>query len=231
MTNAPQPARVSDEILDGFRKVSTIAIADALDSVLHIPGIVHQLTPLDDGVRFVGRAVTVHFVPTIEFADYHKFTSTEAAEETGKDDVLVLAAGGLEQAIWGDQQASEAKRRELAGVIVDGYHRDTAQLRKIGLPVFSRGRNPAPVRGHGRREALNVPVSFCGIRIDPGDIIVADEDGIVVVASGKAEEVLRIATEIHVAELKVIEDYEAGRDLLESRDERLPEYLRPWYLR
>lgn len=231
MTNAAQPPRVSDEILDGFRKVSTIAIADALDSVLHIPGIIHRLAPLVDGMCFVGRAVTVHFVPTIEFSDYHKYTSTEAAEFTTKDDVIVCAANGLEQAIWGDQQASEAKRRELAGVIVDGYHRDTAQLKKIGLPMFSLGRNPAPVRGHGRREAINVPVSVCGIRVDPGDVIVADEDGIVVIASGRAEEVLRIATEIHVSELKVIEDYEAGRDLVESRNERLPEYLRPWYLR
>lgn len=223
--------RVSDEILDGFRKVSVIAIADALDSVLHLPGIISRLHPLVDGYRFVGRAVTVHFVPTSAFDDYHKFTSTEAAEFTSKGDVIVCAANGLEQAIWGDQQASEAKRRQLAGAVIDGYLRDVVQLKKLDMPVFSRGRNPAPVRGHGRREAINVPIQVCGMLVNPGDVIAADEDGIVVIAAARAEEVLKISTEIHESELLVIEDYEQGRDLLQSRAERLPEYLRPWYLR
>lgn len=229
--NPPAAVRVSDELIEAFRNVSVISIADALDSVLHIPGIIWKLQPLVDGSRFVGRAVTVHFVPTAAFDDYHKFTSTEAAEFTGKDDVIVCAANGLEQAIWGDQQASEARRRQLAGAVIDGYLRDAVQLKKIGLPVFSRGRNPAPVRGHGRREAINVPVQVCGILVNPGDIVVADEDGIVVVPAGRAEEVLKISREIHESELQVIADYEQGKDLLKSRDERLPKYLRPWYLR
>jgi regulator of RNase E activity RraA len=222
---------VPDDVVAAYRQVSTIAIADALDSVFHLPGIISNLNPLVDGSRFVGRALTVRFVPTGAFEDYHKLTSTEAMSKSQAGDVIVLAAGAFSQAVWGDQQAAEASKRGFSGAVVDGYIRDVAYLKRLGLPVFAKGRSPAPVRGHGRREAVNVPVSVCGMLVEPGDIVAADEDGIVVVAAARAAEVLKVAQEIHESEVLVAKDVAEGRDLLESRQARLPEYLRPWYLR
>ncbi len=231
MASVTKPPIVSDEVLAAYKELSTIAIADALDSVFHVPGIIGNLNPLVDGMRFCGRARTVRFVPVARFEDYHKVTSTEAMADSRPGEVMVLAAGAFTQAVWGDQQASEARKREFAGAVVDGYIRDVAFLKKLGLPVFARGRTPAPVRGHGRREEVNVPIEVCGMLVEPGDIVSADEDGIVIVQAARAEEVLKVAQEIHQSEVLVAKDVEEGKDLLKSRDERLPKYLRPWYLR
>lgn len=222
---------VSDEVLAAYKKISTIAIADALDSVFHVPGIIGNLNPLIDGMKFCGRARTVRFVPVSRFEDYHKVTSTEAMADSRADDVMVLGAGAFTQAVWGDQQAAEAQRRQLAGVVVDGYIRDVAYLKQLGLPVFARGRTPAPVRGHGRREEVNVPIEVCGMLVEAGDIVSADEDGIVIVQASRAEEVLKVALEIHDSEVIVAKEVAEGKDLLKARDEHLPKYLRHWYLR
>jgi regulator of RNase E activity RraA len=106
--------------------------------------------------------------------------------------VVVVEAGDLEYAVAGGNVCAWAQRRGILGFVVDGVVRDVAEVRAYAFPVFARGVVPVPggKRGGG---VLNGPVTCGGVRVHPGDVVVADEEGVVVVESARALEVLRAA--------------------------------------
>lgn len=106
--------------------------------------------------------------------------------------VVVVEAGDLEYAVAGGNVCGWAQHRAIAGFVVDGMVRDVAEVRASGFPVFARG--VVPIAG-GKRGGgvLNGPVTCGGVRVQPGDVVVADEEGVVVVERGRALEVLRAA--------------------------------------
>ena len=106
--------------------------------------------------------------------------------------ILVVEAGDVDYAVAGGNMCAVAQRHGIAGLVVDGVIRDLAEVRELGLPVFARGVIPVP----GAKNAiapLNEPVRCGGITVSPGDIVVADEEGIVVTPSSRRDEVLRAA--------------------------------------
>jgi RraA family protein len=136
-------------------------------------------------VPFAGPAVTVS-VPTNSF-----FVSKLAMDLTQPGDVLVMTArGNTAHALLGGNICKGLKQRGLAGVVVDGAVRDAEQMQAVGLPVHARalatGFNFGP-KGQGE---VNVPIAFGQCVVFPGDIIVADEQGIVVIPPAHAEEIL-----------------------------------------
>ena len=132
-----------------------------------------------------------------------------AADLAEPGDVIVLAAGGLnERACFGDMTATCWKSKGIEGVVVDGAARDVARLRTLAFPVFARGVTPRNFHypaglDHG---AVNVPVVCAGVLVEPGDIVIGDDDGVVVVPQ-------RIATEIIEAASNYLEGENAGRAL------------------
>src|SRR5437660_10629689 len=103
--------------------------------------------------------------------------------------VMVLEDGANYAGIGG-LMATAMKYRGFAGAIIDGSVRDTPQIRKLQFPVFSRGVAPSTTINHYRVAGVNLPVMCAGVRVSPGDIIAADEDGVVAVAHAQAAEVL-----------------------------------------
>jgi regulator of RNase E activity RraA len=106
--------------------------------------------------------------------------------------VIVVESGDVEYALAGGNVCAVAQRRGIAGFVLDGVIRDVAEIRERGFPVFARGVVPIP----GRKAAvvpLNIAVRCGGVAVSPGDIVVADEEGIVVVPAGRQEQVLRDA--------------------------------------
>ncbi len=106
--------------------------------------------------------------------------------------VIVVQAGDQECAVAGGNVCAWAQHRGIAGFVVDGMVRDVAEVRTRGFPVFARGIVPIP-GGKDKSGVLNGPVTCGGVRVRPGDVVVADEEGIVVVEAERAEEVLRAA--------------------------------------
>ena len=117
---------------------------------------------------------------------------------------VIVVEGDLNITGLGGLMATAAKSREMAGVIVDGAVRDVAEIRQLGLPVFSRSVAPSSVVGRYASVANQIPVKCAGVMVNPGDIIVAGEDGVVVVPASRAAEVLKRAQEIDELEKKMV---------------------------
>jgi regulator of RNase E activity RraA len=106
--------------------------------------------------------------------------------------------------------------RGLTGAVVDGSIRDTPQIRRLQFPVFSRGVVPSTTINHYRFSGVNVPVMCAGVRVNAGDIITADEDGVAVVPRAKAAEVLKKAQELDNIEHSMLPFIEKYRSLKEA---------------
>jgi len=140
------------------------------------------------------------------------FGVVRALQQAAPGDVLVVDGGGRPTALAGELFARAALGRGLAGIIVDGGYRDLAWIETCELPVYSR--HVSPMAGTAARlGVLGEPVSCGGVRVSPGDIVVADRDGIVLLDPADAERVLGAAAGVKAAEARVVERLEAGGDL------------------
>lgn len=141
----------------------------------------------------------------------------EAIDDAPPGAVLVVDNGGRDdEACVGDLLALEAHLAGLAGIVIDGFHRDSAQLATIGIPVFSRGAFPrGPVRVPPAAPAMRT-ATIGGVTIRPGDTIVADDDGVVVVAAENADEVLPLAERIQETDTAQAERMRDGETLREQ---------------
>jgi regulator of RNase E activity RraA len=128
---------------------------------------------------------------------------------------MVLENGG-DYAGIGALMSTAMKYRGLAGAVVDGSVRDTPQLRRIQFPVFSRGVVPSTTINHYRFAGANVPVTCAGVRVNPGDIIVADEDGVAAVPRARAADVLKKAQELDDTEHRMLPFIEKFRSITEA---------------
>ncbi len=176
--------RPPKHIVDGLKELATTAIADLLklESVVR-----HAIRPLWTPIpRIAGPAFTVrtarHDNLMLHAAIYHA--------EAG--DVIVVEAGDDEMAVAGGNVCAVAQRRGVAGLIVDGAVRDVGESRANGFPLYARGRSPIPAGKDGPGD-IGVPIVCGGARVHPGDVVVADEEGIVIVAKARAEALLREA--------------------------------------
>jgi regulator of RNase E activity RraA len=117
---------------------------------------------------------------------------------------VIVVEGSLDVAALGGLMGTTAKARGMVGVVIDGSVRDVAELRALPLPVYARGVVPSSSVGRYASVARDVPVTCAGVTVRPGDIIVAGEDGVVVVPADKAEQVLKRAQEIDARETKMV---------------------------
>ena len=177
-TEIPRPAA---GVVQAFGDLSPTTLGDMLDlgCVMRI-----GIGPLWPGMpRIAGPAFTVRTAPR----DNLMLHAAIYLAEPG--DVIVVEAGDAETAVAGGNVCAVAQRRGVAGFVIDGVIRDVAESRANAFPVFARGVSPMPRGAEGPGE-INAPITCGGIRVSPGDVIVADEEGIVVVPGGRAAEVL-----------------------------------------
>jgi 4-hydroxy-4-methyl-2-oxoglutarate aldolase len=191
-------------VLDGFRALPDLTgmSSDAMDE-LGIVGVVPaaSLRPTDPKARIVGRALTVHNVAAkMQVADAVKagvsmLAEIEAHNLAEPGDILVLQ--GVDQVSnMGSISASIGRRQGELGAIVDGAVRDIDHSREIGYAIWSR--SVSPITGKWRIEtiAVNQPVSICGITVNPGDLVLADEVGVCFIPRERAADVLERAQRI-----------------------------------
>jgi regulator of RNase E activity RraA len=198
--------------------VEAASVADAMEQLYgQRSHMSHEMRPLFT-TKFAGPAVTV-LMKKGEHKDGAPASQgmLDAIDSAPAGSVYVMVLPeGADFAGIGGLMATAMKYRGLTGAIIDASVRDTPQIKRLQFPVFSRGIAPSTSINHYRFEGVNVPVTCAGVRVNPNDIIVADEDGVVVVPRAKAADVLKKAQELDDTEHKMLPFIEKFKSLKEA---------------
>ena len=169
------------EIIEEFRKYESPDISDLMNRLYAMSRSIHHI--VGDN-KFVGPACTVKVYPGDNLM-VHK-----ALDVAKPGDVIVVDTGGtMTNAVIGDLVASKAKHRGIAGFVIDGLVRDYSALKEVDIPIFARGVTPIGPLHRGPGE-LNFAISCGNIVVNPGDIVCADQSGVVVVCKSFSTEIL-----------------------------------------
>lgn len=192
------------ELIEGFQSVAVASVADAVDKVCGKRGYMDaSIKPRINDKRICGPAATVLEAATDEFVPPQH--ALDLIDEAPRGSVIVISIKGGEPnvAVWGGLMTAGAVANEHAGAVLDGGVRDLTEIRRdYGFPVYARDVSPGTTLGRYRTVASQVPVEVGGVMVHPGDIVVGDVDGVVVVPKDKAAEVLAMAKEIDARELE-----------------------------
>ncbi len=197
--------KMEEEIREILEKVSTPNVSDAMHRARAIPDVY----PLVRGKKVVGRAVTVNTMD----GDWAK--SVEAIDVAEKGDVLVIRCSGDSSAVWGELATRSCINKGISGVIIYGAVRDVDDIRELGYPVFAKKEVPNAGEPKGFGE-IGVVIDCGGVKVKPGDWIIADDNGVMVIPSERAYEIARRALEVKKHEERIRgEIEEKGRTLAE----------------
>lgn len=178
---APAWDRPDQQVLQRFREHSVANLGDALDRLNIVDG---GISPVWHGAKAVGTAL-----PVLTVAGDNKAVIA-ALDHIRPGDILVINASGYDgRAVIGDNLAQRFDVFGAVGAVVDGYVRDGVIIEKLGVPVFARGLTPAGPFKNGPG-TIGEPVALGGVVVNPGDIVVADDDGVIVIPPHRAEEAL-----------------------------------------
>jgi regulator of RNase E activity RraA len=202
-----------DRNLQRASKLDTTSLSDALDR-LGIAGQCLNIKPLDHRFRLTGRAFTILYGP----AGTPPGTVGDYIDDVPAGRVVVLDNGGRENAtVWGDILTWVSHTRGIAGTVIDGACRDTHLSRELGYPIYSRSYSMRTGKDRVQVEAVNGPVNIGDARVEPGDLLRGDADGVLVIPRGHEDAVLAAAEEIDAVEQKIRAAVNEGRTLAEAR--------------
>jgi regulator of RNase E activity RraA len=198
------PAPQSNEdaaLLDGFRHVEVASVSDALEQLTgKRMYMTHRMRPIFS-TRFVGSALTVSLKKESNHDPDALKGMLQAIDSGGPNSVYVMVVeDGNDIAGMGGLMGTAMAARNFSGAVIDGGVRDTAYLQKIGFPVYALGIVPSTSIGHYRFAGSNLAVTCDGVPVNPGDIVTADPDGVVVVPRSVATKVLSLAREMDFKE-------------------------------
>lgn len=195
--------RVSEEnIREMLSKVSSANISDAM----HRQGELKGIRPVCSGVKMIGPAFTVRTYP----GDWAK--TVEAIDEAPQESVIVIDAGGVEPAVWGELATNSCLENNIEGVVIDGAIRDVVEIRKLKFPAFARIITPTAGEPKGFGE-MGVPVKVGGVRVFPGDWVFGDDDGVVVIPQKRAVEITNRAMDVLERENRIRKEIKQGGTL------------------
>jgi 4-hydroxy-4-methyl-2-oxoglutarate aldolase len=190
------------ELIERLLEIDVSALSDADKSLPIVDPAVRAMIP---DVRMAGPAFTV-------VAEDDHLPVMTALAEAAPGDVLVIATNGGTRAVFGELVASEARRRGLAGIVVDGLCRDLRGLRRIGLPAFARGTTPRSGTVVSRA-AHGATIGCGGVQVSPGDIVFGDDDGLLIAAPDRIAAAMDAAGLIARSERAILAAQERGEGL------------------
>ncbi len=203
-------ARPAQDLIDAFRNQSPATLHEAMGRKGALP---FPIKPLYPGMRVCGPAVTVACGPTDNLMIHVAMALTKPG------DVLVVDFKGMTEAgPWGDVLTASALQRGLAGLVIDGCVRDAAAIRDMGFPVFCRGTNMKGTTKTQPAGDVNTTIVCAGVIVAPGDIVVGDDDGVVVVPQAEAAATLAKADERERMEEAFREKLNAGQTTVDVLD-------------
>lgn len=198
-----------------LEKLSTTNISDALDA-LGLKGATYGIRPMwHSWGKVIGKAVTVKMTAAGLTKSKHHL-GVKAIDVAGPGDVILIDNGGrLDTSCWGGILANGAKAKGISGVVIDGAFRDLDDCIEADFPVYARGTVVATARGRIMEEATNVMVQFGGVQVRPGDIVVGDRSGVVIIPQEKLDEVIAKAEELYQKEESMISEIRSGVPIIE----------------
>jgi regulator of RNase E activity RraA len=188
-------------MLDAYRHVEAASVSDAIEQLLHQKRYMSHRMQSIFPAKFAGTALTVKLVKQENHDADALSGMLKAIDSGGTGSVYVMQVeDGADIAGMGGLMGTAMFSRGFAGAVIDGGVRDLPQLKKIGFPVYSTGPAPSTSVSHYRFGGMNIPVDCDGVRVNPNDIIVADQDGVVVVPRDRAAEILVLAQKLDNSE-------------------------------
>lgn len=196
-TTAPLRSRTNPPLPENWQQLFASVLSDALDAAGVRNQAMHpSIRPLDETLKLCGRARTGIYMETAYVEPGANPYELEIAivDDLKPGDVAVFACGGSSRiAPWGGLLSTATLARGAAGCVTDGFVRDVLHIREMGLPVFHGGIAPLDSQGRGQIQAIDVPVICGGVRVEPGDLVFGDADGVVVVPQAVERQVLEFA--------------------------------------
>lgn len=194
-------------------RFSTATVSDALDK-LGRPGSLLGIAPLADGARLCGPAYTVRYVaagsPAGTVGDY--------LDDVPPGAIVALDNGGrVDCTVWGDILTAMAHHRGVGGTVIDGVCRDVERALTIEYPLFTRGRFMRTGKDRVEVSDVQTPVTVAGVQVRPGDILLGDADGVLVVARELVDEVVEISETITAREDAIVREVLEGASLAQAR--------------
>lgn len=204
-------------LISQYRMLSTANVSDGLDR-LGIKGAPHGIGPLWDACpKIVGPAATLKLVPVGQAEESPVLGTLEAVKRGRPGDVLVIdQAGRMDVNSYGGVAGFTTRHFGLAGCVIDGVTRDIDEYKQLNLPVYGRGFIQQSIRERCACAGYAIEVQLGGVPVRPGDLIVADENGVCVVPQEKAAEVLEFAQLFKSIEDTVVEAVRGGADPVEA---------------
>lgn len=195
------PTQLSKDVVELFHSIETATIGH-----WRLFGFCHRdIRAMQTGVRAVGTAVTVA-IPGADSTLLH-----HAIDQLRPGDFLVVdRLGDDRHACWGGGVSSAAMARGIAGAVIDGPVTDISEINKLELPMWARGVSPLTTRIYDLGGRMNVPVNIGGAVVVPGDLILADESGVLVIPADEAEEEGKKASEFQQRGLETERRLRAG---------------------
>ena len=210
---AEQDKAEQDKNVQRASKLDTTSLSDALDR-LGIAGQCLNIKPLDPRFRLTGRAFTILYGP----AGSPPGTVGDYIDDVPVGGVVVLDNGGRENAtVWGDILTWVSNRKGIAGTVIDGACRDTHLSRELGYPIYSRSYSMRTGKDRVQVEAMGGTVNIGDARVQQGDILRGDADGVVAIPREHEEAVLAAAEQIDAAEQQIRAMVNDGHSLTEAR--------------
>jgi 4-hydroxy-4-methyl-2-oxoglutarate aldolase len=204
---------MANDLVDVLTGLSCTELSDAMDR-LGIAGQCFNIMPLDRSFRLVGQAWTLRYGPVGQDPG----TVGDYIDELEPGQVVVLDnSGRLDATVWGDLLTFTSSRRKVAGTVIDGVCRDVDRSIELGYPIFSRGNWMRTGKDRVRVEAVNQPVSIGGVRVEPGDWLRGDGDGVVAIPQARIGEVVAAASEIRTKEDQIRAAVSQGAALRKAR--------------
>ena len=190
-------------------RMDTTTVSDALDKL----GIIGQclgIVPMDPAFRLAGPAYTIRYVP----CGIHGGTVGDYIDDLPAGTVVALDnQGRMDATVWGDILTIVASRKGLGGTVIDGVCRDAPRSIELGYPIFARSSYMRTGKDRVAVDAVQVSISIGGVRVNPGDFLLGDRDGVIAVPKERIGQVADVATGIEQAEDRIREAVERGERL------------------
>jgi regulator of RNase E activity RraA len=204
-------------LIESFRHVEVASVSDAMEQILGKKlYMTHRMRPIFRS-KFAGFALTVHLKKEENDDPAALNGMLSAIDEGPRNSVYVMQVDeGADIAGMGGLMGTAMYARNFSGAVIDGGVRDVAYLEKIGFPVFATGIVPSTSVHHYRFAGANIPIQCDGVTVRPGDIVVADADGVAVVPREAAEKVLALAEQLDFKEHSMYPIIEKARSIVEG---------------
>lgn len=212
----PVSAPGARSLIERLDRLYPAVVSDVLDRMgFRQQAMAPDIRPLFPEARLCGRAMPVLAVPAYSIPEKEPYKLEMAAvDHLEPGDVMVVSR--TEGSFWGELLSTAARYRGARGIVVDGYTRDTLAIIEMGFPTFVRGIHIADSLGRLEVAAFEVPIVCGGVKVSPGDLILADFDGVIVVPGEAAEEALARAEEKVSGENQVREHLQQGMPVSEA---------------